>query len=109
VAIDLTNLDCQASRAEMRLEMLFDDIVMAVTRQGLGPQFRESVLRRQEIHRRATDAGLSENDWSALTQLAVDMMLRAQKSGQQFDVLDFTDKVVAAYTTGGHLPEDILQ
>ena len=29
---------------------------------------------------RAMDAGLSENDWLALTQSAVDMMLRAQRS-----------------------------
>jgi hypothetical protein len=45
------------------------DIVMAMTRQGLGPQFRESVLRRQEIHRRATDAGLSENETVGLTSV----------------------------------------
>ena len=89
--------------------MLFDDIVIVMTKMGLGPQFRESVLRRQEIHRRATDAGLSENDWSALTQLAYDKMLRAQKSGQQFDHLDFIDKVVTAYATSDHPPEDILQ
>ncbi len=89
--------------------MLFDDIVIVMTKMGLGPQFRESVLRRQEIHRRATDAGLSENDWSALTQLASDKMLHAQKSRQQFDHLDFIDKVVTAYATSDHPPEDILQ
>jgi hypothetical protein len=75
--------------------------------EGLGPEFRELVRRRQSIRARAIDAGLSETDLEALDMLAWYKLQNSASEDQRFDVLDFLEKTVADYINRALLPQPV--